>query len=166
MWFHFCLSSVPWEDETLQLALVPGLLWSIWKGLFQGIKQQDHFGRCWETPGLCRGGTMVCFVCSSWNRRDFVGSDQSVFPVLAQNCQRHHLCCHLTEVTCCPLEGWGTSHRCSAKLGDVIYDDSVFSDSGTVRDTGDLCRKGEEVGCVRNTMKGGRWSVRVSWESA
>lgn len=49
-WFHFCLSSVPQEDETPRLGLEPGLLSSIWKGLFQGIKEQDHFGRCWETP--------------------------------------------------------------------------------------------------------------------
>lgn len=31
----------------------------------------------------------------------------------------------------------------------------AFSDSQIVRDTGDLCREGEEVWCVRDSLKGG-----------
>lgn len=38
----------------------------------------------------------------------------------------------------------------------------VFSDPGIVGDTGDLCRKGEEVWCVKDTLKGGRWEMSGS----
>lgn len=75
------------------------------RGFFRELRNKITLVGVERHPALCWGGTMVCFVCGSWNRREFVGSDQSIFPVLAQNRQRHHLRCHLTEVTRWPLEG-------------------------------------------------------------
>lgn len=35
--------------------LVPDPLWPVWKGLFQLIKERDHFGRCRERPSPVLG---------------------------------------------------------------------------------------------------------------
>lgn len=114
-----------------------------------------------ERPQLCAGEEQWCVLCVAPGIEGNLLGQIKAFSLSSLR---------TVSVTTCAAtwQRWhiglwkGEGHLTGVQInwGMLFLMIPAFSDSEIVRDTGDLCRKGEEVWCVRDVLKGGRWQCQ------